>query len=294
MNRPSSPYRPTASNATISAVIARFTSSGKEKDLETGLSYFGARYYDADLTTGWLSVDPMADKYPSMSPYDYCASNPVKLVDPEGKEIYYKESNTYFVYKKNSEGKYGFYNCSTGDVYSGDNQQYVDDLTKALGQLKEGKYGNRLVSFFEGHQDHPLNIRKGEKNNQAGSQIMWNNTKRTLLPVGATINDPVQIEPTETFVSLGHEMAHSRDAYKFNDRFNSMSQMEQEQSAMLTENLIRREHGFRQRTFYKLKDGGCSVDYDSYPALVLPVLPIYYINVNQRNNTMNNFYYFDF
>ena len=30
---------------------------------ETGFSYFGARYYDSDLMTGWLSVDPMADSF---------------------------------------------------------------------------------------------------------------------------------------------------------------------------------------------------------------------------------------
>ena len=58
--------------------------TGKERDSETGFSYFGARYYDSDILTGWLSVDPMADKYPSLSPYAYCANNPVKLVDPDG------------------------------------------------------------------------------------------------------------------------------------------------------------------------------------------------------------------
>ncbi|MBR5783932.1 MAG: hypothetical protein IKY43_02055, partial [Bacteroidales bacterium] len=46
--------------------------TGKERDSETGFSYFGARYYDSDLMTGWLSVDPMADKYPGLSPYAYC------------------------------------------------------------------------------------------------------------------------------------------------------------------------------------------------------------------------------
>ena len=63
------------------------TFTGKERDSETGFSYFGARYYDSDLMTGWLSVDPMADKYPRLSPYAYCAWNPVKLVDPDGEEM---------------------------------------------------------------------------------------------------------------------------------------------------------------------------------------------------------------
>ena len=62
------------------------TFSAKEKDVETGLSYFGSRYYSSDLSI-WLSVDPMSDKYPSLSPYVYCANNPVKLVDPNGEEI---------------------------------------------------------------------------------------------------------------------------------------------------------------------------------------------------------------
>ncbi|MBO4488832.1 MAG: hypothetical protein J5741_04135, partial [Bacteroidales bacterium] len=44
---------------------------------------FGSRYYSSDLSI-WLSVDPMAAKYASLSPYNYCANNPVKLVDPEG------------------------------------------------------------------------------------------------------------------------------------------------------------------------------------------------------------------
>ena len=62
--------------------------TGKEKDEETGYGYFGARYMDHELMTMWLSVDPMADKYPSVSPYNYCMWNPVKLVDPDGQEIW--------------------------------------------------------------------------------------------------------------------------------------------------------------------------------------------------------------
>ena len=63
-----------------------FTFSAKERDPETGLSYFGSRYYSSDLSV-WLSVDPMSDKYPGLSPYVYCADNPVRCVDPNGEEI---------------------------------------------------------------------------------------------------------------------------------------------------------------------------------------------------------------
>ena len=58
--------------------------TGKERGSETGFCYFGARYYDSDLMTGWLSVDPQSDKFPNISPYNYCNWNPVKLVDQDG------------------------------------------------------------------------------------------------------------------------------------------------------------------------------------------------------------------
>ena len=65
----------------------------KELDAETGLYYYGARYHayrQAGYTPEigiWLSVDPLSDKYPSMSAYMYCARNLVILVDPDGREI---------------------------------------------------------------------------------------------------------------------------------------------------------------------------------------------------------------
>ena len=81
---------------------ARYTFSAKEKDAETGYSYFGSRYYSSDLSI-WLSVDPMAAKYPSLSPYTYCADNPVRCVDPNGDSIInaYKDSYDYFLQQYN-------------------------------------------------------------------------------------------------------------------------------------------------------------------------------------------------
>ncbi|MBP5709454.1 MAG: hypothetical protein J6W84_00535 [Bacteroidales bacterium] len=42
------------------------------------ISYPAARYYNSDLSI-WISVDPLVDKYPNLSPYTYCAGNPVRL-----------------------------------------------------------------------------------------------------------------------------------------------------------------------------------------------------------------------
>lgn len=74
-------------NISINYQAARFAFSAKECDTESGLSYFGSRYYSSDLSI-WLAVDPMSDKYPSLSPYVYCANNPVKLVDPNGEDVW--------------------------------------------------------------------------------------------------------------------------------------------------------------------------------------------------------------
>jgi len=57
--------------------------SGKELDDETGYNYFGARYYDPNISI-WLSVDPLSDKYPRYTPYNYTLNNPVKYTDPNG------------------------------------------------------------------------------------------------------------------------------------------------------------------------------------------------------------------
>ncbi|CAM3829330.1 RHS repeat-associated core domain-containing protein [Flavobacterium branchiophilum] len=56
--------------------------NGKELDEESGLYYYGARYYDPRISI-WASVDPLAEK--TMSPYGYCYNNPVNMVDPDGR-----------------------------------------------------------------------------------------------------------------------------------------------------------------------------------------------------------------
>ena len=117
------------------------TFSAKERDAETGLSYFGARYYSSDLSI-WLSVDPMSDKYPSLSPYVYCADNPVKLVDPNGEEIC---ENPYLLFNGTKGTLQIFDDNNTPDDYSDDTfigefEAHNNVASNSKGKWEDGVY----------------------------------------------------------------------------------------------------------------------------------------------------------
>jgi RHS repeat-associated protein len=58
--------------------------NGKELDEETGLYYYGARYYDPRMGM-FYGVDVLAEKIPAWSPYSYTLNNPVRYIDPDGR-----------------------------------------------------------------------------------------------------------------------------------------------------------------------------------------------------------------
>ena len=60
--------------------------NAKEFDEETGMYYYGARYYEPRISL-WLSVDQLQEKRPNISTYCYTANNPIKFVDPDGNDI---------------------------------------------------------------------------------------------------------------------------------------------------------------------------------------------------------------
>ena len=69
--------------------------NGKEFDKMHGLNTYdyGARQYNP-VTARWDRVDPLSEKYYSVSPYAYCAGNPINYIDPDGRDWYMTSDST--------------------------------------------------------------------------------------------------------------------------------------------------------------------------------------------------------
>ena len=77
------PYGQLLSDISSSTPVSRYKYANKEWDTTTASYDFGARRYTPAIP-GWTTIDPLAEKYYAISPYVYCAGNPMNLVDPFG------------------------------------------------------------------------------------------------------------------------------------------------------------------------------------------------------------------
>jgi len=104
--------------------------NAKELDEETGLYFYGARYLDPRLSL-WLSVDPLAEKYPNVSSYVYCENNPVKFVDPDGRDYFQHQGGNgkSAVFWQNGNAKTVEYN---GQTYSNIGETYTQNIGEGM------------------------------------------------------------------------------------------------------------------------------------------------------------------
>ena len=190
----------------------RFRFTGKERDEETGYGYFGARYMDHELTAMWLSVDPMADKYPSISPYAYCMWNPVKLVDPDGEDC-----RIAIDHKKKTitiSAKIILYSKSIGmRRLNNIAAQYKKDILGTWSKDKNGKNwtykGYSVVFDVNVSVDvHAVNPKKRDYQSGDNNYIEVVGAGTGRSHVDNTMNTGMWEEPTKDHDAAQHEFGH--------------------------------------------------------------------------------------
>jgi RHS repeat-associated protein len=236
-----------------------YTFSAKEKDPETDLSYFGSRYYSSDLSV-WLSVDPMASKYPSLSPYVYCADNPVRLVDPNGEDVWIIGDDGQKYQYKNDGNLY----CQDGSIYQGDDV-FARSAQSSLSELQNNSTtaGSILGNFVENGQNNieikrkkdvvgyeyngktTIRYENGGASTTTSGSVFWN-------PQGESIPTVDGMQQNGT-IDLIHEFVHALDKVK-NSKFNTKKYEGieyREWTATYYENIVRGEMGLSLRNYYE-------------------------------------------
>ena len=257
----------TYSFSSVSQGLAEnYTFSAKERDSETGLSYFGSRYYSSDLSI-WLSVDPMSDKYASLSPYNYCANNPVKLVDPKGEDIVIT----------GKDGRETLY--SPGMRCSG-YDRFTKKTIRALNRLNSGKSntGRSMLEDLVG-SDNTFTIQKQNTkikkesdftpNNHFGVQICVDGYEGKLKEIGVEYDGDVgsgglinwnslscRVKTSvgvrnNPFFGLVHELSHAWEANIGELDYTEVDGMSiSEWHACANTNVVRKEFGKPLQTYY--------------------------------------------
>ena len=150
---------PTSSN--------RYTFSGKERNeitiddgVTTPLHDFGARFYDPDGVT-FLQQDPLMHKYYHIGQYVYCAGNPVRFLDLDGRKLYFAPGVSESFKQKFAENiQYMNESGTAGDLaklHSSDNVYFIDEAKNI-----EGTQFNSQTSTISWDPNHLMETTDGK------------------------------------------------------------------------------------------------------------------------------------
>lgn len=126
----------------------RYKYTGKERDTESGLDYFGARLYDSRLAR-WLSVDPLNTGNLSQSGYSYSLNSPLVYLDPDG--MLEKRASDYVI------------NHLLGKRYTKFGEEYVPNSYPAWRILNEDQTAcnglvGRAYKYGAGYPNFPIEM----------------------------------------------------------------------------------------------------------------------------------------
>jgi len=242
--------------------------NGKEIDRMNGLNEndYGGRWYDPAVG-GWSSVDPLAEKYYSISPYAYCLNNPVKYLDPDGKEVWlsytFNDGRTVTAQYKNG----GLYN-SDGSKYQGGNS-YILKTGQQLSQLQNvSKEVNGIVSSLANDDNiHSItNVDAADPNEEGNSNRSVNiaddgiikgvtESNNTITKYDPDATENVAGDKRDPKVGLAHELKHDYDRSNGGLRKGTTKNgiKNYEVDAVNVENQVRKKTGEPQRTTYGVK-----------------------------------------
>ncbi len=134
--------------------------TGKERDIEIGLDYFGARYYNYDLGR-WLTLDPLKDKYPNINPYHYVFNNPISLIDATGLD------STFYILNVSSNIESSDLDEITAQVQYVLDENGIPMRVKAVSFIPELDPTDVSVSLLDG--DHPTIKKMKETSTSEGT-----------------------------------------------------------------------------------------------------------------------------
>lgn len=97
----------------------------------------------------WLSVDPLAGKHPDISPYVYCADNPILYIDPDGRDWYLNKFTGNVTWKERTGDKLGYVNLG----YTWGHTDVNGDRFLMDGGTKQISYNGKVLSDFNKKPD---------------------------------------------------------------------------------------------------------------------------------------------
>ena len=219
--------------------------NGKELDSKKGLNWYdyGARHYDAALGR-FTTNDRFAEKYYSMSPYQYGANNPVNNIDVNGDTI---------VVNPNPNGL-----IDNVRIFFGFDTKYQKDVKADLQQLKKDdkEIGEMIIELEKSKNVHSITRTKRGKSNSSGFD---REKAKKDIPQGSIINyDPdvktdINGNHRTPRIGLSHELQHSSDVDKGIMSYENIGNgiPMREIRAINTENKIRKRTGDAKRTEYR-------------------------------------------